>query len=125
MVFTRIRIVIIGVALLLPACGFTEDTLWPSLTGEDPAGTKAQKTSQPAAEPQKPAAQQQVAGQPGPAQSPEVQRAPPVITSSPQPPLGTTNFEPSGVTPGTATGTFVGKKVEELRGELGKLQKSI
>jgi hypothetical protein len=121
MVFTRIRIAVIGAALLLPACGFTEDTLWPSLTGEDPSGTKAQ----PAAEPEKPAAKEQMAAQPAPAPAPTVQRAPSVITPSPQPPLGTTVFEPGGVTPGAPTGTFVGKKVEELRGELAKLQKSI
>jgi len=125
MVFTRIRIAVIGAALLLPACGFTEDTLWPSLTGEDPSGAAPEQESQPTAKTGQPVGKDQAAAQPGSTPAPEVQRAPPVIAPSPQPPLGTTNFEPGGVTPGAPTGTFVGKKVEELRGELAKLQKSI
>jgi len=43
--------------------------------------------------------------------------------STPQ--LGTGNFQPPGVTPGQATGTAVGQKVEGLRGELSKLQGSV
>ncbi len=42
-----------------------------------------------------------------------------------QPPLGDSDFTPPGVTPGQDTGTFVGKKATELRGELVRLQKSI
>ncbi len=42
-----------------------------------------------------------------------------------QPPLGTSQFQPSGVTPGSPTGTFVGKKVDDLRKELQRLQSSI
>ncbi|MBB4287811.1 hypothetical protein [Roseospira goensis] len=43
-----------------------------------------------------------------------------------QPPeLGSTYFEPSGVTPGEPTGTFVGQKVTGFRQELGELQGSI
>ncbi|MDP7097946.1 MAG: hypothetical protein QF511_05420, partial [Rhodospirillales bacterium] len=43
----------------------------------------------------------------------------------PPPQLGQTNFQPSGVTPGASTGTFVGKRVDELREELKKLQSAI
>lgn len=41
------------------------------------------------------------------------------------PSLGTTNFEPPGVTPGASTGTYVGRKVTELRDDLRRLQATI
>ena len=95
-------------ALILPACSFTDDLLMPSLTGVDPAGAVAKTKTKDAAP-----IQQEAASQPAPA------------PSNSQPELGTGNFEPSGVTAGTATGTFVGKKVVELRQELGRLQTNI
>ena len=95
---------LVGSALILSACSFTDDSLWPSLTGQDPAGATTQTT-----EPSQQAAQQ-----------PEVE---PAVNT--QPSLGTGNFKPSGVTAGTATGTFVGKKVVELREELQRLQDNI
>jgi intracellular sulfur oxidation DsrE/DsrF family protein len=43
-----------------------------------------------------------------------------------QPPqLGNTYFEPSGVSPGSPTGTYVGQKVQGFRGELSELQNAI
>ncbi len=42
-----------------------------------------------------------------------------------QPPIGATQFNPPGVTPGEPTGTFVGEKVVQLREELTRLQNSI
>lgn len=72
--------------------------MWPSLTGEDPAGTGAEPvaaTTQPA--PQAPGA----------------------------PLLGDGVFEAPGVTPGQSTGTVVGQKVEELRGDLSRLQNQL
>ena len=39
--------------------------------------------------------------------------------------MGSSEFKPNGVTPGTKTGTFVGKKAVELRGELKRLQESV
>lgn len=39
-----------------------------------------------------------------------------------QPSLGQTSFEPPGVTAGAATGTYVGQKVSNLRGDLQQLQ---
>jgi len=100
---------LVGSALLLPACSFTDDSLWPSLTGEDPAGEPKQTAEAPKAPAPKAAA-------PAAAQPAQATR---------QPPLGTGNFEPTGVTPGAATGTFVGKKVVELRTELSRLQGNI
>ncbi len=99
MTSTKVRTVITGAALLVSACSFAEESLWPSLTGEDPAGsTGTQEAAQP---------------------------APSSIPATPQPTLGSTSFEPTGVTPGQATGTFVGQKVVELRGELQSLQGAI
>ncbi len=43
-------------------------------------------------------------------------------TETQGPALGTTNFEPAPVTPGAATGTYVGKKVQALRGDLSALK---
>ncbi len=84
--------------LALSACSFTEEALWPSLTGEDTAQNTA--TSE---------------------QAGQTASANQTIASSGQPVLGTTNFEPAPVTPGEATGTFVGKKVVTMRGELTQL----
>lgn len=104
MQFKGFCVVVLGAALFLPACSFTEEALWPSLTGEDPAGGKPKQTATKAAAP-----------------APVATAA---ATASP-PALGTTSFEPTGVTPGQSTGTFVGKKVGDLRGELSKLQESV
>ncbi len=97
------RAAIAGAVLLLPACSFTEEALWPSLlTGEDPAGAPAESRN---------------------VQAEEQQSQAPVAAE--QPVLGTTNFQPQGVTPGASTGTFVDKKVTELRSELKRLQASV
>ncbi len=101
------RAAIVSAAMLLPACSFTEDALWPSLTGEDPAGAPAEAQSQQTADPQ------------------IAQTTVPAPAAAGQPVLGTSNFQPAGVTPGASTGTFVGKKVIELRAELKRLQASI
>lgn len=102
----KFRIVAVAGAIALSACAFTEEALWPSLTGEDPAGKKKNESAQAKAQP--------------PAPQPPV-----AIAASPQPPLGTTDFQPPGVTPGAPTGTLVGKKVVELRAELQRLQATI
>lgn len=101
------RAAIVGMAVLLPACSFTEDALWPSLTGEDPAGGTEQTQEAQSGD------QMAAAG------------TAPVVAPAPTPALGNSNFQPDGVTPGKQTGTFVGKKVVELRSELKRLQASI
>ena len=101
------RAAIVGAVLILPACSFTEEALWPSLTGEDPAGAPAQAQDGQSTEQQQAQAAAPASAQPG------------------QPVLGNSNFQPQGVTPGASTGTFVGKKVIELRSELKRLQASI
>lgn len=107
---SKFRAMIVGAALFLPACSFSESALWPSLTGEDPAGDTQPQTSQPVqavqpAQPAQPATGGGAGNQP--------------------PQLGTTDFTPVGVTPGQDTGTFVGRKVVELRSELQRLQDQV
>jgi len=100
--FKKPRLLLLGTALVLSGCSFTSDALWPSLTGDEPEQTaEAPQEAQP----------QQAQAQPAP--------------GSNQPALGTTNFEPVKVTPGTPTGTFIGEKVGQMRGELQGLQTSI
>lgn len=88
----------VAAVLLLGGCSFVSDTLFPSLSGDDPQPRAAAK---PAAAPAAPA----------PAAAP--------------PQLGTTSFEPPAVTPGSSTGTVVGAKITQMRGELGGLQTGI
>ena len=102
MVSTGFRSLLVGTLILLPACSFTEDSLWPTFSAEDPADKNSQTASAaPAAQ-----AQQRTA-------------------VTPQPELGTGNFVPTAVTTGQNTGTYVGKKVVELRQELQGLQAQI
>ena len=101
---SKFRAIIVGAALLLPACSFSESALWPSLTGEDPAGDTQAQAAQPVA---------------------VAQAATPAGTGNQPPMLGSTDFQPVGVTPGQDTGTFVGRKVVELRSELQRLQDQV
>ncbi len=88
-------------AVALGGCSFVSDSLWPSLTGDEPAGGEQIPIAPSAAE-----------------ASPT-----PTLGSAPTPPptLGTTQFVPAPVTHFQPTGTFVGQKVNTLRGELGSL----
>ncbi len=110
MAFYRFKAIVagglVGGVLLLPACSFTQEALWPSLTGEDPAGATSSNST---------TSEQQVADQP---------------TSTVQPVSDTSvvaqrTTQAAPVDSSGSTGTFVGKKVEELRSELARLQKSI
>lgn len=105
MVSTGFRSLLVGAVLMLPACSFSEDSLWPSFSADDPAGEDTQTA----------------AAQP----APEAGNAQPTAAPTAQPALGTGNFVPPGVTDGQNTGTFVGKKVTELRQELQRLQGQI
>jgi hypothetical protein len=99
--FTLLRhaAIVFGATLFLSGCAFTDEALLPSLTGEDPASEEAQTASQ--------------------AQAAQAPAAP---GSSAPPALGTTNFETPGITNGTPSGTHVGQKIDDLRGDLGTLQ---
>ncbi len=102
--------VICGAALLLAGCSFTEEALWPTLTGESRQAAPAPAPQQAAA----PAPVQRTAA-PAPAPAP----------AAPPPSLGSGTFAAPAVTPGAATGTFVGQKVVQMRGELRQLQQSL
>ncbi|MEK9968354.1 MAG: hypothetical protein VW600_04405 [Ferrovibrio sp.] len=85
------------------------DELWPSLTGSDPAGNQ-------------PVQRQQI-----PASQAEANPNPTLSTPAPQaqPALGSTNFVVPGVSQGPSTGTYVGQKVQQMRGELSQLQQQV
>lgn len=95
--------------MLLGGCSFVSDTLFPSLSGDDPQPRSATNPRPPATDPAKPA---------------QAAAAPALVAGQP-PQLGTSTFEPPAVTPGSATGTVVGAKVNQMRGELGRLQSNI
>ena len=90
----------IAAAIAFGGCSFVSDSLFPSLSGEDPATARQ--------------AGQRIDIPPGPA---ELAATPPT--------LGTTSFEPRPVTPGSPTGTDVGRKVQNMRDDLSRLQRSI
>lgn len=93
----------LGFALLLSGCSYVSDDLWPSLTAADPAGTQ-------------PVMRQQI-----PASAAESNPNPTLN----QPSMGSTNFVVPGVTQAPSTGTFVGQKVQQMRGELSQLQQQV
>lgn len=90
---------------LLGGCSVASNALWPSLTGSDPAGNQNAQTVIPASQA-------------------EANRQP-TLSPPPPPALGRTNFVPPQVSQGVATGTYVGQRVVELRGELQRLQAQI
>jgi len=120
MIFSTFRLLVLGMALAVAACGFAEESLWPSLTGQEPSSQSAQKVSAKPA--QNTATATQRSAQAGSTQA-NAGRAP--APGGNQPRLGSNNFTPSGVTPGQQTGTVVGKKVIELREELKRLQTAV
>jgi len=89
--------------LFLGACAFADEALLPSLTGE-PA----------------PSAQTQAAA-PAP-QAPTQTPAPRAQPSGAPSLFGSSNFESPGVTNAQPSGTHVGQKIEDLRGDLARLQ---
>ena len=95
-------------AALLAGCGGVEDTLWPSLSGSDPAG------------PPKAATAGTLATAPPPTRIDIAAPKEPTFTAPQQ-------QAAAGAAPATGqpTGTFVGRKVTQMRTDLGKLQRSI
>jgi hypothetical protein len=95
----------VAAVLLLGGCSFVSDALFPSLSDEEPA--------RPAPAPQ--------AAAPRPAPAP----APAPVVAAPPPQLGSSTFQPPAVTPGSSTGTAVGAKIGQMRGELARLQAGV
>lgn len=109
-------------ALALAGCSFANDVLWPSLSGENPSGSS---TPNPAASSASAGASgypatQQIAASPA-----EMNDQPTLSSAAPPPRLGTGNFAPTPPTQGAPTGTFVGQKVTQFRGELERLQAQV
>lgn len=106
-------------ALLLSGCSYissTADSVWSSLSGED----NDTSTSSAAAPPSSSAGGTVVAIPPSPAEA----NPQPTLSAAP-PALGSGNYAPAPVTPGSPTGTLVGAKVQSLRGDLQRLQGDI
>ncbi len=109
--------VILAAALAVGGCSFISDNLFPSFGGDDPA---APPDGQPMVRPT--TARAPSAGKV--LKQPTAPTAAPVAVAQP-PRLGTSTFTPPAVTPGSPTGTAVGTKVVQMRGELGQLQGGI
>lgn len=88
--------VFLCMGMLVSGCSFVSDSLWPSLTGGDPKGRQRVQIAQSEAE----------------------KNAQPTLG----PALGQTNFVPPALSQGAATGTFVGQKIAQYRGEMQALQ---
>ncbi len=119
------RNVLLGSTLLLSACAFADEALWPSLTGEDPASRGGRAAR--GAEPQPAPATQvrMIQGQATQAQASPGSRPTALPAATAQPPLGTSVFQPTGVTPGSSTGTEVGNKINAMREDLRQSQGAI
>lgn len=127
---TRIkrRAVTLAAALMLGGCSFVSENLFPSFGGDDPA---APPDSEPVVRPERataPSAGKTLRRSTKPEMAaraqgatPDASAAPPRVPPTP-PQMGTTSFQAPEVTPGSPTGTVVGAKVAQIRGELSKLQ---
>ncbi len=102
----RSTVAVLGAAILLSGCSFASDSLWPSLTGDEPAGnTEGQPSERVSIPPSQAELNRQPTFTPPP---PNLVAAPPVMSSV--------------VATGQPTGTLVGQKVGQLRGELQRLK---
>lgn len=108
-----VRACLAGAFLILGGCAFTDEALVPSLSGE-PAPAPNQTVQ---AAPVSPGAT---------TTTPAAPTAPGTVSveGSPQQ-FNTGEFQPGGVTPGQPTGTAVGAKVDNLRGDLMQLQANV
>ena len=107
---------VVAAVFFLGACAFADEALLPSLTGEPAASAQA-----------KPAPAQPAPAQPAPSvqsHTQSAQAAPSGASGGQAAPslFGRSNFEAPGVTNGPPSGTHVGQKIQDLRGDLGRLQ---
>jgi hypothetical protein len=106
----RIAVTLIGTALFASSCSFSTDALWPSLSGSSPKEAEA--------------VSQRIVIKPSREETAKQPLINP-ITSTLPPKLGATNFKVKAPQSARSTGTFVGKKITNLRNDLRRLQASI
>ena len=124
------KAVAFGAVLVLGGCSYFSDSVWPSLgSDEQVADSSEQIPIQPSqAESTTSTTANTVVGAavvpppPPAAPLPGASEVPPASDVGSPPPLGTSQFVLDPVTRFQPTGTFVGQKVETLRGELEGLQ---
>ena len=104
----KVLITLIGTSLI-SACSLSFEQMLPSLAGESPV-EDVSSVKEPTRVSKAPAAPVQVAK---------------TVRLSQPPTMGNSKFEPTSVTEGKNTGTFVGQKAIELRNELRNLQASV
>lgn len=116
-------LLMVGMASFAGGCTFVSDSLWPSLAGEDEAGTVVREAPQrpsrlsPEAQAARTAALDAAAtGSAATSSLPSTQ-----VAGGP-PPLGTTTFQAPAVSSFQATGTVVGQKVQQIASELRQLE---
>jgi hypothetical protein len=111
MAVLRFSAVCLGASVFLAGCSYVDDTIWPSLTGEAPAGKAVERVKiQPSEAEMAAAAAAEVAA---PATQSQVQVSRPTTAAA--------LFGPT-LSASRPTGTFVGKKVAEMYTDLQKLQ---
>jgi hypothetical protein len=117
MVPNRSHVAVLAAALLLAGCSYVSrqaDSVWSTLAGEDSdtsAAAGAKSTGGGTVVPIAPSANEL---------NPQ-----PTLTVRQPPAIGTSNFAAPAVTPGSPTGTYVGAKVQALRGDLQRMQDNI
>ncbi len=104
----KVLITLIGTSLI-SACSLSFEQMLPSLAGESPV-EDVSSVKEPTRVNKAPAAPVQVAK---------------TVRLSQPPTMGNSKFEPTSVTEGKNTGTFVGQKAIELRNELRNLKASV
>ncbi len=102
----RSHLGVVVAALLLSGCSYA-DSVWSSLTGDDSDQRSSSGGGRVIAIP------------------PSQAEANPQPTLGAPPSLGTGTYTAQPVTPGSPTGTFVGSQVQQLRGDLQRLQDNI
>ncbi len=100
-------------ASLLAGCSGADEALWPTLSGSDPAGTPP------------PAASTGYTSESVPQRIDIPEPQPSVYTAPVQTAQSSVERTIAAPVAGTPTGTFVGRKVEQMRNDLVKLQDSV
>ena len=94
---------VLGAAILLSGCSFASESLWPSLTGDEPSGRAPESVS--------------ISPSRAELNTQQTFGAPPRLTAAPGPAMA---LAPAAAT-GRPTGTLVGQKVGQLCGQLQRL----